>query len=251
MARFGRLLTLLLVLSACAGQTPVPPTPSPAQWLAVTPALEPAVRRWFSAYAAEVEVPEFDLRVLPYESALQAARQGEASAALIGGPPPEDWFATPLGSLEILVILNAENPIESFPRGQLSDVFAGRIQSWDTLGWLPIPIQPIVPLPGDELRMRFEEAIPAVSPFSSLALLGPSPVETLEMVRQDRGAIGIIPAMQISEGVRTVGLDPSAGNGGSGERLEVAITATSPREPADPIRAWLVWLQSNPEMIKP
>ncbi len=202
-----------------------------------------------NAYRGAASVPEFDLVVLPLGAALQAAQAAEVEAALIGLPPPEGWFVTPLGTEPIAVIVNAENPVRTYRVERLADLFSGRIQSWQNLGWRDLRVQPIIPLPGDELRTRFKGLILEESPFSPSALLAPSPAAVVELVSETPGAIGFLPYSQATQAVRTVRVegalpgetDPNA----DGYPLEITLLATSPKEPQGAVREWLIWIQSE------
>lgn len=239
-------LILGLVLTGCAPATTPTPTPTPAR-LATTPALERTVSDWVVRYAAETGLPAPEILVLPPQAAMETARSREAEVAVTGAAPPQGWFVTPLDREGIAVIVHPSNTVRSFSLDELADLFSGRRSNWEALGGADATIQPVIPLPGDEVRLQFEATVLGdVRPYPG-ALIAPTPQAAAKLVAEDPAAIGYLPLSQVTSEVRTVrvqGILPGASAVQEGRYpLRFEILATAPQEPEGPARDWLAWLQ--------
>lgn len=230
------------------------PIPSPLPRVATTPALESwAAQRVLSFRQANsaggIEGLGFALDTLPSEAALAAAAGGEAVLAIVGIPPPEGWFATPLGRLGIAIVIHPANPIRDLSQLALRELFTGRMQTW--VGWdadAP-PAQPVIPLADDELRLAVQLAVMDGERFSLSARLAPSPAAMASLVGDSPGALGMLPLTELSDSVRTLRVDgegpTEAGVQAGRYPLWVQIVATAPREPTGTVRQWLGWMQAG------
>jgi hypothetical protein len=239
---------LALALTSCAA--PPSPTPPPlASRLAVPPGLEETAAAWLEAYSEAYGPPDFDLEVLQEEAALEESRAGEVVAMLTVLEPPEGWFAAPVAEDAIAVVVHPSNSVRSYRLQDLADLFSGRVRSWEALGGASAAVQPVVPLPGDSLRLRFEGMAMPGSPVSSSALLAPDPAAVLSLVAEDAGAIGYLPLSQVTEEIRVARIDgilPGASTIADGRYpLRLTVLATAPQEPSGQVRDWIGWLQQQ------
>jgi phosphate transport system substrate-binding protein len=246
-----RLLAILLLslLSACTGTPTELPPATPLPRLATTPALEPWVARWIAEYRTAHGSLGFEVEVLPPAAALEAAEEGEVALVVAGLEAPGDWFVTPLGIEGIAVLVNPENSVRSFSLSELAALFAGRVRSWSDLGGSEGTVLPVIPLAGDEIRLRFEAQVMDGIPATTHALLAPSPSAMVSMILANPYAIGYVPLSYSAEEpriVRVEGLLPGESTLADGTYpLLLEVVAMAPEEPTGPLRDWLVWLQAE------
>ncbi len=247
------LSTLLFLLLASCGMRPSTPTAlEPLPRLAVTPALEAWTASSLNEYREDHGPLEFTVEVLSYDAALEAAADGEVELAVVGWEPPGDWFATPLGVEGIAVVVNPGNPVRNYTLPELAGIFSGRLRAWDELDWAEGIVQPVLPLPGDEARRRFEHVVMAGESPTGNALLAPSTEAMETAVAAAPNAIGFMPMSHSTENVRSVRVDgvllgeSSLADGRYPLWLEVI--ATAPQEPAGALRDWLAWVQAPGEV---
>ncbi len=241
---------MALLLSACAA-TPSSPTPTqePFPRLVTSPALAPWLQEWTAAYRDAVGPPEFQIELLPPAAALNAVETGEATAAILGQPPPDGWFATPLGWEPIIVVTHPGVPIRDLTLRDLADIFSGRLDVWTQLGGPSLAVVPVIPLEGDEIRALLIEAAPASLPVTGSALLAPSPAQGRKLIQETAGAIGLLPWSSLADavdGVRVDGaLPPESPVGASRYPLLLEVVAMAPEPPDGAVRGFLAWIQSQ------
>jgi DNA-binding transcriptional LysR family regulator len=243
------LILVVVFLSAC--ETPPEPTTTPIviQNMATVPELGNTVAQWLTEYNAEQVRGALHLEILSQDQIISAINSGDIELAILGGEPQVDWFVTPLMQEAIVVIVNPKISIQSLPLLDLEKIFSGRINSWEDLANNESSVHRVIPLKGNTFRDRFDQVIMKDSDFDPSSLLVSSPDEILDFVRSIEGAIGILPASQLGDGVQVVEVFEIA----LGESelkndidpLWVNIIATSPHEPVGTLREFLVWLQAN------
>ena len=241
-------LLLCLGFVACAPT----PTPTPTKSLIrviTTPAFEGLVTHWIIEYMDIQDTARIDLRVLPLEGALDAAEGGTADVIVAGTQPPQGWFATPLSLEGIAVVVHPTNSIRSLNREDMAALFNGHIDSWSDLGGNDLPVQPVIPLPGDETREYFCAQVLEGAGFSPDAFLAPSPLAMVAMVADDEGAIGFLPLSQTTDVLRVVRVDevlPQTVTVGDGRYpLHMEILALAPEQPGGAAHEWLAWIQAS------
>jgi phosphate transport system substrate-binding protein len=248
------LLALCVGLSICActpaTSEPAPPAPPMA---AVSPALEPWLRSRLEAYRSETGVPEFDLDVMPWQTAQQNIRRGEVSLAIMAATPPSDWFATPLGVEPLALVVHPGNRLPGITRQQAEGLLSGEITSWSGLGMdSPDGVQIYLPFPGDDVRQILSDQVMQGRRFTSTARLFADPARAVDWMANDPGALGLVPLSAVTSAVRPLRIDgrlPSEALEADGSYPLVAtVLATAPDEPVGGLRQFLGWLQS---LLKP
>lgn len=249
MAKRHITFVILALLTACTGRTDELPPAVPLPRIATTPALEPWVARWLTAYHAEQGAPEFEVEVLPPAAALKAAEDGDVALIVSGVEIPADWFASTLGFEGIAVLVHPENIVRSFSLNELASIFTGRLMTWDELGGSGGEIMPLIPLVGDEVRELFEDTVMGGAPSTSNAILAPSPQAMIALVAANPNSIGYAPLAMTSDDVRVVRVEgalPGQSSLTDGTyALMFEVVAAAPQEPTGAIRDWLVWLQTD------
>jgi len=233
-------MALVLALGSCT-PAPAPTLPPPPPRIAAVPSLEGWVATEVGAYAEQQGVPGFDVDILPEVAASEAAQAGRISLVLTVLDPPAGWFAAPLASVDLAIIVHSSNPVQSLTLDELAGIFSGRITSWGSLGGLEAAVQPVIPLPEDGLRQRFEAAVMEGSDVSPAALLAPSPAVMVQLVGGEPGAIGYVVASDAGGEVRI----PRVTGAGNPSPLRLTILGIAPEEPSGPVRDWLAWVQSR------
>ncbi len=241
-------LAVSAALGACA-PTPTPsPTPGPIPRVAVTPAFAPRVLAWAGAYVEATGPLPFDLEVVQAGVALEGLDSGEYVIA-IGALEPEDgWFATPLALDPVALMTGSGAGVAEISRPALVELLAGRIESWSAIGGHDRPVQPVLPLPGDDLRRVLDEALMLGRPYSSGSRLIATPDQALVVLKDDPGAFALLPLSSLPAGSAPLRLDgvlPESGPGAPDRyALMAQVVAVAPREPSGPVRDWLVWIQA-------
>ena len=244
----GLPVALALLLGACASPSPSPQPPPPR--VLSQPYYEPDLVAWALAYREGLgAVLPFDVESRTRALGLEAVGDGEAEVVITSGAPPEGWFATPLGRVALVVVVNPDNPVRDLGLDEVRSLFAGRTTSWTDVGGNDLPVQPVLPLPGEPASEHFLEAVLGTSRPWPGTLYAPSISAMLELVGKEKGAIGLLPLSAVTPAVRPVRLEgilPGEASVASGDYpLAVELLATSPKEPKSPVRDFLVWLQSR------
>lgn len=245
MAKLSFLILLPFVFGACAT---VPPTATPltVYRIASTPELETLVISWLKAYQEIDHHTLLEIEIVSPQVLQTAMEIRNVDLIISAYVPPEGWFATPLMTEKIAVVVNPGNQVQTLQSADLALIFSGKMVSWSDLGGQDENVQPVIPLQGEASREKFQEMILRGSPFALTSLLAPTPAFARQFVRDNAGGIGFILDSNLSEDVQeiTITADGSeAGNLDSGLILE--ILAMWSEEPPDGLRAFLVWLQGS------
>jgi len=240
-------LALTASLAACAGTTPELAEPPR---LVSQPYYETVLVDWAVAYAEQLDGPlPFDLATSTRAEGIHQVEDGEAALLVTSGEPPDGWFATPLGSLALAVIIHPDNPVRDLELDELLDLYTGRSSSWESVGGRDVPVQPILPLPGEPVGDAFRARVLTDARPWPGTLLAPTAAATLEVIMEDEGALGVVPLAAVTPEVRLLrigGILPGDSTVSSGTYpLTVELFATAPLEPGPPLRDFLVWIQSR------
>ncbi|NIM96238.1 MAG: hypothetical protein GTO18_21280 [Anaerolineales bacterium] len=249
MVKRSLLLILGALLAACAS-TPTPtPEPAPVYRIVTIPALEATLIEWMTEYSKDVEEFNLKLEVLAPGIVTTSVSDGDVELAVDLRLPPVDWFSTPLAVEPIAIIVNPAISIDTIEVAELTDLFSGRIPSWSELTDSTEDVQPIIPIQGDPVREYFHEIVMGGTSYSTNALLGSRPASIIQLVEQNPGGIGFVPLSQVRGDVNVLligGVTPSASdNDDENYPLHLTIIAMAPNEPVDPVRNFLLWLQTE------
>ncbi len=249
LSRLAPALLLLGSLYACAAPATPAATPTAVPRAAVSEALAPWLIQRARTFVEKQGPLPFDLESLPPQAALEGAADGQFAFVITAWPPPQGWFATPLGTEGVAVVVHPDNKIRELSLPELGDLFSGRLESWEALGGEAQRVQPVLPLPGDESRQLLQSlALGDLRPTTN-TLLAPTAAAALTLVAEDPGAIGLLPLSALSSQVRAVRVEgalPATSTVSDGRYpLTLQVLAVAPQEPHDALRDWLVWLQSQ------
>ncbi len=243
----GKYITSLLL---CLGLVACAPTPIATPTVSITrvitsPAFEGLVTHWALEYMDAQNLVRVDLKVLPIEGALDSAEDGKVDVIVAGTQPPSGWFATPLALEGIAVVVHPTNSIRSITLEDLAALFHGDIDSWIELDGEDLPVQPVIPLPSDEIREYFDIRVLEGSGFSPDAYLAPSPLAMVTMVAEDKGSIGFMPLSSFNDAVRMLRVDGILPQDDGRYPLRIEILALAPERPIGATYEWLAWLQTS------
>jgi DNA-binding transcriptional LysR family regulator len=217
--------------------------------MAITPALQAWVEARASEFVSEQGALDFFV-LLRRPSEIQAALEaGEVQLAVAATPPTTDGFITPLGIEPIVLIVHPENPLTSLSSAEIAQIFNGRTYNWDQVGGDPQPIQPYLPLPGDEARDLFASQLLEGARLTTNAILAPSPHAMRGAVAEDAGGIGLLPLSGVDTSVKMIALDGHLPDSTSpppdAYPLRLEVLAFAPVEPVGALRTWLGWVQAR------
>lgn len=245
MVRWSLLILLSFTFGACATETPTA-TPFTAYRIASTPELESLVISWLEAYQEIDQQTLLQIEIVSPQNIQNAMEIQNVDLIISSYGPPEGWFATPLLTEEIAVVVNPSNELNTLQIADLALIFSGKIYSWADLGWRDEKVLPVIPLQGEASREEFQEIILHGSPFALTSLLAPTPAFARQFIRENPGGIGFLLNVNLTEDVQeiTVIADGSGTEKSSGQ-LRLEIHAMWSEEPLDDLHAFLVWLQGS------
>lgn len=237
-----------LLLSACQADSTPSPTPVP-QKVGVTSLYLEWASASLSTYRENHDGAYFSLDVYAHDAGLRALQAGEIEL-LIGAIEPDDaLFAAPLTQDGIAVVRNAGLGVRNLSLEELRRIFAGAEQNWQAFGGEDLPINPVIPLPGNDLRIIFQERVMGTFQFSTLARLQASPQQAMSLVEEEPGAVGFVPFSWLAGETAVFRIDGqtpslrSIKNGGY--PLSYWVAAVAVDEPAGALRDWVAWVQAQ------
>jgi hypothetical protein len=113
-------------------------------------------------------------------------------AIRIGQPDNLTTPAYQIGSEEILVVVNPENPVAALTAEEVGGLFTGRISNWQEVDGISSPVQVWVFSTGEDIQKIFEQTTLGASPITSTARMAASPDEMGQAIANDVNAIGIL-----------------------------------------------------------
>ena len=114
-------------------------------------------------------------------------------AIRIGQP---DKFASPayqIGTEDILVVVNRQNPINSLTAEQVRELFTGETTSWQESKGADTYVQVWGYFPGEDIQQIFDQFALGGRRITSTARLAANPDEMAQAIAGDKNAVGIIP----------------------------------------------------------
>lgn len=229
-----------LVLAACQpGLQATLPVQEPTLWEVAYPSalgwLEPAMN------GCTLLQPGYGLVVS--QKAYNSLTPGEADITLAWGQPdawPGSTFI--LGYDELAVIVNPQNPQQSFSPVQLRQIFNGEVKSWGEIASgnpdenrIEVWTYPA----GNEIRSFFSSIIGG-PPQNPEALLAPHPTAMLQAVAGNPNSIGYVPKQWLSQDVKSIPVD-----GLEGASITQPVVANTAGEPDEDLKTWLFCLQQS------
>ncbi len=189
------LILASLLLPACNPTTPT--ATAGAITVQYTAAAAPWLAGLYDCAGANVVTAE-------QRSAIFLDPQSDNLAIRIGQPANLTSPAYRIGSEELQVILNPQNPINTLTAEQVRGLFTGQILTWQEVNGSDAAVQVWVYSSGEDVQQIFEQAILGGSPLTSTARLAAGPSEMAEAIASDVNAVGILTRDWKADGVSVV-----------------------------------------------
>jgi len=229
-------LVIGLATASCQAAPPVS-VPTPQFWrVQYTPALV-----WMT--------PEFNLcvRQQPGYALVVSAKPASAldvnQAEIIlrwGVSAENTGYLAELGSDDLVVVVNPQNPVHDLIGSQLRNIFSGASRAWSAYSkGNSNPIQVWAYPTGNEIRQYFEDAVAPLR-LNPSALLAPDPAAMRQAIAADTSAIGYLPGRWVDSSVRQLSITDI-----SELSLRQPILAITPTEPQGAQKEWLLCLQRS------
>lgn len=153
-----------------------------------------------------------------------------------GDPGNLPGFLFPLGTDDLVVIVNPANTFTSIDQANLQGIFSGVNTKWPDPDQTSIKVWEY--LPGEDIQQLFENSILKGGQITSLAFIAGDPQQMRTAVAADMGAIGFVPSRWMDTSVRQVtisDINPAT--------LSFPVLAITPTEPSGALRTWFSCLQ--------
>lgn len=220
---FAFLILVCLLLPSCNSATPtVPAGPLTIQY---TAAAAPWLADLYDCAGANVVTAE-------QRAADFLDPQSVNLAIRIGQPANLTSAAYQIGSEELLVILNPQNPINSLTAEQVRELFTGQVLNWREIKGSNAPVQVWVFSSGEDVQQIFEQTALGGSPVTSTARLAAGPDEMAQAIASDVNAIGLLTRHWKTGNISAVYTVAS-----------VPVLALTPAEPQGAVQELLACLQ--------
>jgi hypothetical protein len=180
---FCLLLLVLFLLAACNPATPgSTPVPISIEYTAATIPWLAGIYDCAGANVVNAEQRAADFQdPQSYDLSLQ-----------IGQPENQVSPAYQIGTDEILLIVNSDNPVKTLSADQVQRLFTGQSTNWKDVGGSAAEVQVWVFSSGDDVQQIFEADALGGSRVSSTARLATSPEEMSQAIVSDVNAVGIL-----------------------------------------------------------
>jgi hypothetical protein len=97
-----------------------------------------------------------------------------------------------IGSEQILVIVNPENPVKVLSAAQVKGLFSGQILNWKDVGGSDSSVQVWTFPAGEDIQKIFQQFILGGSPIATTARMATSPEEMAKAIADDVNAVGLL-----------------------------------------------------------
>jgi hypothetical protein len=110
----------------------------------------------------------------------------------LGQPGSMAATAYKIGSEDILVIVNRQNPINTLTPDQVRELFGGQIPSWKEINGSDAAVQVWAFGSGEDVEQLFVQTALGGSPVTSTARLATGPEEMSQAIAKDVNAVGFL-----------------------------------------------------------
>jgi hypothetical protein len=147
-----------------------------------------------------------------------------------------------LGTDQVVLIVNPENPISSLTTDQVKGIYTGFLQTWGTVqsglseDWGKRSIRPLVYFEGDDFQSIFKQNYMADENIQPEILAAPSPADIIKIVMSDNTAIGFIPQKWLISSVKTIQFEKT---------VSFHMTISLQKVPTEPEKKLIACLQSK------
>ncbi len=232
---------LLLSLTACAPQ-PLTVTREPVTLrLVAADSCESLADELAQTYEDEHPWVTVELETWNSLTAEQTLQAGEADLALLSwiANGENDLWAQPFAHDNIAVIVHPEMPFTEIGLALLQEIFQGRVQEWGDLVLTVVSREE-----GSGTRATFDSVVLGNYQVTRTGVVMSSGRAVVEYVARTPGAIGYVPASQVSDsdGVRILPLEGVSPAADSGYPLPLSLYLATVSEPAGAGREFAQWV---------
>jgi DNA-binding transcriptional LysR family regulator len=177
-------LALICTIFAACGPSELSTTPTPIT-VQYTSASAPWLRLIFDC--AGTKVVNAEQRAADYQD-----QQSFDIAIRIGHPAQSSLPAYQIGSEDIIIVTNPQNPVTSLSGSQVRGLFTGQIMNWDVVGGAKAEVTVWVYSPDDDIQQILDEKVLQGSIVASTARLAANPDEMVHAIANDANAVGVL-----------------------------------------------------------
>lgn len=245
---------LTLALAGChPPRLSLTPTPQPvAIHLLSTDSTAPLVRDLAAGYQQDHPAMRFVFRLSAsnYENLIATVSNPTPDGPLFGVtnylPLESSLWAAPIAQDPIAVVVHPSNPLTELALAQLQAIYQGRIVDWAALGQGTGPITVVSREDGSDVRLAFQALALGDRRVTLNARLAPSSQAVIEIVGQERGAIGYLSLGLVDATVRPLAIEghlPAPGPP-TAYPFRTPVFVVGSQEPQGVYRAFIAWMQS-------
>ncbi len=180
---FSFLILICTIFAAC-GPSALSPTPTPIT-VQYTSASAPWLRLIFDC--AGTKAVNAEQRAAEYQD-----QQSIDLAIRIGQSSQLSLPAYQIGSEDIIIVTNPQNPVTSLSGLQVRGLFTGQIMNWDVVGGTKAEVKVWVYSPDDDIQQIVDEQVLQGSMVTSTARLAGDSEEMVQAIANDANAVGIL-----------------------------------------------------------
>ncbi len=232
-----------LLAAACSSATPTPtPVSPPLVLLASREAYASAQslrRGYIAASRTRVAV---EVRLASKGDVASQLGDHAAEFALVLGEPEPGWWAAPLGSLPLEVVVNSTNPSGEIRQEDLRGLFVGSIVNWRTLGGSETAVTIVTQDPQSEASQVFARSLVGGAALGGWAWVAPTGWAVAQAVGQEAGAIGYLACPEMTSRIRAVTI--LDGDTGNPVHAALELFALATEAPQGEAVDFLLWAQS-------
>ncbi len=242
--RIGLALWVALLLCGCgtADQTPAPVylrAAGSTSWLPLMTDLAAAYHGRRAYVAVEVSGGGSALG----KELVEAGQVDIGMVSWPSGEVPVGLQTTVVARDAIALIVHPTNPITRLTLIEARDVFTGRLDNWQQLGSVSLPVQVISREDGSGTRAAFEAMTMQGRRVTPMALVIPGSEAVVDHVARDPQGIGYVSAAYVDDRVKSLemeGLPPTPDNATSGAYvLTRELALLTPAHASSELRAFL------------
>jgi hypothetical protein len=241
----GLFLLFIFILSACTNAEMA--TPAPTQE-AIRVFYPPTMQFWADSLAnCASNNPKIGLYFFPIYNSVDITRQDIILSLDQAAQGSDHAYLSQVGWDQLVVIVNADNPMSQLSREGVEQIFSGGQSIWMEDQTLPIQVW-VLPV-DDPFTQVFNNTFMAGYPLTSEAHLAPDAEAMIEAISQNQGAIGFLPKTIFdstksihNEDLKIVSLAARLNT-----ELHLPIVAMTQSEPKGYLRQVLVCLQDTGE----
>jgi DNA-binding transcriptional LysR family regulator len=229
--------------AGCSAATPASaPVAESLVLMASAEAYSSALRLRLGFLAQAGQTVDLEIRLVAAEATQSAVGAGESQLVFVVGDPDPQWWAAPIASVPIRVVVNASNALAEIDEEDLRGIFAGNLTDWQDIGGPAHAVSVITQDSQFETARAFQRDVLGGAQIGGGAIVAPSGWAMAQAVGDDPGAIGYLMCNDSTPRIRPlriVGKGQPASHEASARLFAIAL-----HEPTGAALEFLLWAQS-------